>query len=222
MRVKICGVTSLEDAQAAVQAGADALGFMFYRPSPRFLEPHAARCIIESLPPFIARVGVFVDSSYAEIRRHIDTCGIDTVQLHGNESPEFCRSLDPIRVIKAFRVRGPESIEALAQFPGLAWLLDSYVAGSMGGTGQAFNWNLAADAVKRGGRVILAGGLTPANVADAVAAVNPWAVDVSSGVESAPGRKDAAKMRDFIAAAKSCGGLEATVPGSVGGPSVEG
>lgn len=203
VRVKICGITSQADAWAAVDAGADALGFMFYRPSPRFLEIEAARTIIASLPPFIARVGVFVDASSEDIRRHVESCGIDTVQLHGRENPEFCSSLAPVSVVKAFRVPGFEILETLKNYPGMAWLLDSYVPGAPGGTGQTFNWEVAARAVRGGGRVILAGGLTAANVAAAVSAVKPMAVDVSSGVESAPGRKDPARMRDFIAAAKA-------------------
>lgn len=202
-RVKICGITSVEDALAAVEAGADALGFMFYPPSPRNLTPEAAREIIGALPPFVARVGVFVDATADEIRRTIAASGIDTLQLHGRETPEFCAAWSPYPVLKAFRVRGPESLEALPAYRGHSWLLDSYVAGALGGTGQTFSWELAADAVRRGGRVVLAGGLTADNVADAVRAVRPWGVDVSSGVESAPGRKDAARVRAFVRAAKS-------------------
>lgn len=201
-RVKICGLTSVEDALAAVEAGADALGFMFYPRSPRFLTTADARRIIAALPPFVARVGVFVDAPADEVQRHVGECGLDTVQLHGGESVEFCRNLAPLAVVKAFRVRGPESMGPLQAWQEFPWLLDSYVEGALGGTGRTFNWDLAAGAVMQGRRVILAGGLTPANVAEAVARVRPWAVDVSSGVESAPGRKDAAKVRAFIAAAK--------------------
>lgn len=202
-RVKICGITSREDALAAIDAGADALGFMFFPPSPRHLTVEAARSIIEALPPFVARVGVFVDATAEVIRQTAAACGLDTLQLHGSESPDFCRDLAPFPILKAFRVRGPESLTQLPAFANHAWLLDSYVAGTLGGTGQTFNWDLAATAVRQGGRVILAGGLTAANVAAAVTAVRPWAVDVSSGVESAPGRKDPSKVRDFIAAAKA-------------------
>jgi len=203
VRVKICGITSVADALTAVAAGADALGFMFHPPSPRNVSVEAARTIIAALPPFVARVGVFVDTPEAEIRRIATACGLDTLQLHGAEPPGFCQRLAPWSVVKAFRVRGPETLAELGAYPGMAWLLDSYVAGAMGGTGKTFNWDLAAQAVRGGGTVLLAGGLTPANVADAVRAVRPYGVDVSSGVESAPGRKDAGKVRELIAAAKA-------------------
>lgn len=202
VRVKICGITSAADALAAVAAGADALGFMFYPPSPRYLTVEAARAITRELPPFVARVGVFVDADEDRIVETVKRVGLDTVQLHGNESPEFAARLTGCRVVKAMRMEGPSALERLAGFREFAWLLDSYVAGSFGGTGQTFNWDLACEAVRRGGQVILAGGLTVDNVARAVAAVGPYAVDVSSGVEMSPGRKDPAKVRDFIAAAK--------------------
>ncbi|MDO8340521.1 MAG: phosphoribosylanthranilate isomerase [Candidatus Woesebacteria bacterium] len=204
-RVKICGITSLADALAAVDAGADALGFMFYPASPRHVSPDTVRAITAALPPFVARVGVFVDAPADDIRRTVAACGLDTIQLHGTESPGFCRDLAPYPVLKAFRVAGPESLETLPAYHGLTWLLDSSVAGALGGTGRTFNWALAAAAVRQGGRVVLAGGLTPDNVAAAVNAVHPWAVDVSSGVESAPGRKDPARVRAFIAAVRNAG-----------------
>ncbi|MGE4182628.1 MAG: phosphoribosylanthranilate isomerase [Limisphaerales bacterium] len=202
-RVKICGITSLDDALTAVEAGADALGFMFYPPSPRNVRPDIVRSIVEQLPPFVAKVGVFVNADEAQIRAVRLESGIDSVQLHGKEPPELCRSLAPIPVLKAFRMEGPNSLRALEPYAGCAWLLDSYVAGVFGGTGQTFNWDLACEAVRRGGRVVLAGGLTSDNVARAIAAVTPYAVDVSSGVEAAPGKKDPAKVRAFIEAAKT-------------------
>lgn len=202
VRVKICGITSATDALTAVAAGADALGFMFYPPSPRYLTVDAARAITRELPPFVARVGVFVDADEDRIVETVKRVGLDTVQLHGSESAEFAARLTGCRVIKAMRMEGPAALERLAGFREFSWLLDSYVAGSFGGTGQTFNWDLACEAVRRGGRVILAGGLTVDNVARAVAAVGPYAVDVSSGVEVSPGRKDPAKVREFIAAAK--------------------
>lgn len=203
VRVKICGITSLEDATVAVEAGADALGFMFYPPSPRAVTVDKVRRIVEALPPFVAKVGVFVNAEEAQVRLTIREAGLDTVQLHGKETPEFCRGLSPVPVIKAFRMEGPASLGCLDAYRGHAWLLDSYVAGVFGGTGQTFNWDLACEAVRRGGRVILAGGLTADNVARAVAAVSPYGVDVSSGVESEPGRKDPEKVRRFVAAAKA-------------------
>lgn len=202
VRVKICGITSAEDALAAVDAGADALGFMFYPPSPRYLTVEAAREITRLVPPFVARVGVFVDADEQRVREVWARCELDALQFHGRETPEYCRGFPAARVIKAFRMRGPGDLEGLPDYAEFAWLLDSYVAGALGGTGQTFNWDLACEAVQRGGRVLLAGGLSPENVSRAVAAVRPYAVDVSSGVEVAPGKKDTSKVRDFIVAAK--------------------
>jgi phosphoribosylanthranilate isomerase len=201
VKVKICGITSAEDALAAVDAGADALGFMFYAPSPRCVTREMVAQIIPQLPPFVAKVGVFVNPTAEEVQRAIADCGLDTLQFHGEEPPEFCRQFG-LKVLKAFRVQGPETLKALPTYSAMAWLLDSFVAGTRGGTGNSFNWEIAAQAVTLGGRVILAGGLTPENAADAVRKVRPYALDVSSGVESAPGRKDAAKVRAFIAAGK--------------------
>ncbi len=202
VKVKICGITSVADALAAVEAGADALGFMFYEPSPRNLSFAAAEEIIRQLPPFVAKVGVFVDAGDEFIRQAIAECGLDTVQLHGSEPPEFCRKF-AVKVVKAFRIQNLASLQALPAYDNSAWLLDSFVPGQPGGTGARFNWDLALEAKKLGRPIILAGGLTPENVADAVRRVQPFAVDVSSGVESAPGRKDAAKLRAFIQAVRS-------------------
>jgi phosphoribosylanthranilate isomerase len=202
VKVKICGITNVEDALAAVDAGADALGFMFYAPSPRCVTMERAAKIIQELPPFVARVGVFVDPTEEEVRHAITGCGIDTLQFHGDESPEFCRRFG-LKAIKAFRIRDRESLKATAAYPGQAWLLDSFVTDKPGGTGERFNWDLAKEAVQQSHRVILAGGLTPENAAEAVRRVQPYGLDVSSGVESAPGRKDAVKVRAFIAAAKA-------------------
>jgi len=207
--VKICGITNLADAQAAVDTGADALGFMFYEPSARNIAPAAAREIIAQLPPRVAKVGVFVNAPAEVIHRMTAECGLDTVQLHGEETPEFCAQFAPLKVWKAVRVRAESSLRALPAYETDAWLLDSYVAGHAGGTGEKFNWELAVAAKALGRPIILAGGLTPANIAAAVQQVRPFGVDVSSGVEAAPGRKDAAKMRAFIAAAKvEAGGKE--------------
>lgn len=202
VRVKICGITSADDAAAAVDAGADALGFMFYPPSPRYLLPEAAREIARSLPPFVTRVGVFVDAPEDRVRDIAKLVGLDAVQFHGKETPEDCRRFEDRRVIKAFRMDGAGALKRLEDYRGMAWLLDSYVAGAFGGTGQTFNWDLACEAVQMGGQILLAGGLTPDNVGRAVAAVRPYAVDVSSGVEFQPGKKDPAKLRHFIASAK--------------------
>jgi phosphoribosylanthranilate isomerase len=201
VRVKICGITSAGDAMAAVDAGADALGFMFYDQSPRLVSFKQAAAIIRELPPLIAKVGVFVNPPDDAVRRAIAETGIDTLQFHGEEPPDFCRRFG-LKVIKAFRVRDTDSLAATHSYASEAWLLDSFVAGQHGGTGAQFNWDLAADAARRHSWVILAGGLSPANAAEAVRKVRPFGLDVSSGVESAPGKKDAAKVRDFIAAAK--------------------
>lgn len=202
VRVKICGITNLEDALSAVEAGADALGFMFYERSSRFLTPKEAGRIISQVPPFICKTGVFVDASEAAVRQTIEECGLDCLQFHGAETPEMCeRALLP--VVKAFRVSGEESLAPLPSYKTAAWLLDSYVPGQLGGTGAKFNWDLAVAASRLGRPIILAGGLTPENIAEAIRQTQPFAVDVSSGVESAPGKKDPAKMRAFIRVTQS-------------------
>jgi phosphoribosylanthranilate isomerase len=199
VRVKICGITRTADALAAIAAGADALGFMFYPPSPRHLEFDAARAIIAALPPLVARVGVFVNPTEAFVRQAI-AAGVDTLQFHGEETPEFCGRFG-LKTIKAFRVRNADSLAECPHHPESAWLLDSFVPGQPGGTGACFNWELAKTA-SQAHTVILAGGLTPQNVAEAVRQVHPYAVDVSSGVEATPGQKDPAKIRAFIDATK--------------------
>jgi len=201
VRVKICGITSIDDAQAAVEAGADALGFMFYEPSPRYLTPEQASTIIRELPDHVARVGVFVDADEPTIRSTSTSAGLDTLQFHGNESPDFCTQFE-LRTIKAFRMKDRESLAQLAGYRTDAWLLDSYVQGVPGGTGERFNWDLAVEAKRLGCPILLAGGLTPDNAGEAVDQVAPFGLDVSSGVEAAPGRKDAAKMATLIASAK--------------------
>jgi len=202
VRVKICGITNDEDALAAVDAGADALGFMFYGPSPRNVSSAVAIEIIRQLPPFVAKVGVFVDATADMVRKAVAECGLDTLQFHGDETSEFCRAFAPLKVYKAFRVQNLESLEALPRYRTDAWLLDGFAADKLGGTGAKFDWNLALRAKQLGRPIILAGGLTPENVGKAVRMVQPFAVDVSSGVESSPGRKDRVKVRDFITAAK--------------------
>jgi len=201
VRVKICGITSAEDARAAVEAGADALGFMFYEPSPRCVTPELAAAIIGELPAHVAKVGVFVDADEATVRATADAAGLDTLQFHGNESPEYCARFE-LRTIKAFRVKDSGSLGQLPDYGTDAWLLDSYVKGVPGGTGKQFNWDLAVEAKRLGRPILLAGGLTPDNVAEAVGQVMPFGLDVSSGVETAQGRKDAAKVTALIANAK--------------------
>jgi phosphoribosylanthranilate isomerase len=200
VRVKICGITSLEDARVAVEAGADALGFVFYDKSPRSINPLLAAKIIATLPPFVQAVGLFVNEESEKINWTTDFCGLDLVQLHGDEEPDDCAELNR-RVVKAFRIQNINSIEPLKKYQVAGYLLDAWCPECYGGTGKTFNWEMAA-AAKEYGPIILAGGLTPENVAEAIAQVHPYAVDVSSGVESAPGQKDPEKVREFIRRAK--------------------
>jgi len=200
-RVKICGITNLADAQVAVEAGADALGFNFYEKSPRFVLAKTAAEISRALPPFTLRVGVFVNPAEELVRRAIGECGLNLLQFHGNEPPDFCTQFG-LMSMKAFRIRDAGSLKELSQYQTDAWLLDAYSSDTFGGTGEKFNWDLAIEAQMPGTPVFLAGGLTPENVAEAVRQVRPFGVDVSSGVESAPGRKDHASMRAFIKAVK--------------------
>lgn len=205
VRVKICGLTNLDDARAAVDAGADALGFIFFSGSPRHVTHASAARIIAQLPPFVCKVGVFVNESVESIRDIAKQTGIDTIQLHGEETPEFCEKLakDNFKTIKAFRVKDQTSLVSIKNFRACAYLLDSYIPGQLGGTGAKFNWDLAIQAQSFGTPIILAGGLIPENIRDAVSKVAPFGVDVSSGVESAPGKKDHAKVRAFISAART-------------------
>jgi phosphoribosylanthranilate isomerase len=200
VRVKICGITSIEDALSATEAGADALGFVFFEKSPRYVSPAAARRIVEALPPLVQTVGLFVNDSAERVNRIVEECGIDVVQLHGDETPEAVREIRR-RVMKAFRVRDLSSLEGLERYDVAAYLLDAYAPNLYGGTGLTFNWDIARRAGELG-RIILAGGLTPENVARAVEEVRPFGVDVSGGVEKSPGRKDPEKVREFIRQAK--------------------
>ena len=176
---------------------------MFYKPSPRYLTPEEAGAIIRELPAHVARVGVFVDADEATIRNTAPPAGLDTLQFHGTEPPDFCTQFE-LRTIKAFRVKDGESLGQLADYRTDAWLLDSYVQGALGGTGERFNWDLALTAKRLGHPILLAGGLTPDNAGAAVEPVVPFGLDVSSGVEAAPGRKDAAKVATLITNAKGC------------------
>jgi phosphoribosylanthranilate isomerase len=210
VHVKICGITSVEDAQAAVEAGADALGFVFYPPSPRYVTPAQAKQIAQTLPPFVTTVGLFVDVALDMVNDIAARCGLDRIQLHGRETPEFCRRVKQ-PVIKAFRIKNADSMAHLSGYSVSAYLLDTYVAGALpGGTGASFAWHLAAQA-KPYGPVILAGGLTPENVETAIAQIRPYGVDVSTGVERAPGLKDHRKVHEFIVRAKAAA-LAKTVP----------
>jgi phosphoribosylanthranilate isomerase len=201
-RVKICGVTNVADGLAAAEAGADMIGLNFYEKSPRYLTVAQAVEISRALPPFVMRVGVFVNPEEALVTRAIGECNLSLLQFHGDETSEFCTQFS-LMSIKALRVRDAESLKALANFQTDAFLLDAHSKSGLGGTGEQFNWDQAVEAQKFGKPIFLAGGLTPENVAEAVRKVRPFAVDVSSGVEISPGKKNHAKMKAFIAAAKS-------------------
>ena len=204
IRVKICGITSPEDAWAAVEAGADALGFIFVKGTPRWIVPEAAGAIAAEVGPFIATVGVFLDQPAEEVEAIAAECGLALAQLHGSEPPEECRRLR-LPFLKSIRVQREDDLVALSTYPrARAFLLDTYDTARPGGTGRTFPWEIAAKAAREA-RIVLSGGLTPDNVAQAVLQVRPYAVDVSSGVEASPGRKDHRKVREFIDQAKRAG-----------------
>jgi phosphoribosylanthranilate isomerase len=201
LKIKICGITNIEDATAAISFGADAVGFVFFPESPRFISPEAARSVIAELPPFTTTVGVFVNEATAEVERIIREVGLDIAQLHGSEPPEACRICR--KVIKAIRVKDLTDLEPLNRYKTVsAFVLDTFSPHSIGGTGQIFNWEIAVEA-KKFGKVILAGGLTPENVEEAIRRVKPYGIDVCSGVEgNKKGRKDLTRLKLFIERAR--------------------
>ena len=201
VKVKVCGMTSLKDALNAVEGGADAVGFIFYKKSPRSVTMKTVREIALELPPFVDTVGVFVDETAEQINKIADYCNLDIIQLHGNESPTFCKKIRR-KVIKAFRIKDMQSVKKLSSFQVSGFLLDTFSENLHGGTGKVFDWNLALPA-KKFGPVIMAGGLTPNNVQQAVRQIRPYGVDVCSGVESEPGIKDHKKVRAFLNNAKA-------------------
>ena len=196
-RIKICGITRIEDGLDAASAGADAIGFVFYAKSPRYVAPAQARVIADRLPPFVTSVGLFVDATPAEVRDVIRVARLDCLQFHGDESPDYCASFS-IPFMKAARVRpGQDLLQYSIDFrDAQALLLDAYVEGVPGGTGQRFDWRLIPQSLSL--PIVLSGGLDADNVSDAIAQVRPWAVDVSSGVEASKGIKDAKKIEQFI------------------------
>ena len=201
VKVKVCGMTSLKDALVAVEGGADAVGFIFYKKSPRSVTMKTVREIVLELPPFVDTVGVFVDETAEQINKIADYCNLDIIQLHGDESPTFCKKIRR-KVIKAFRIKDMQSVKKLSSFQVSGFLLDTFSEKMHGGTGKVFDWNLALPA-KKFGPVIMAGGLTPNNVQQAVRQIRPYGVDVCSGVESEPGIKDHKKVRAFLNNAKA-------------------
>jgi len=201
-RTKICGITNIEDARIAVAAGVDALGFVLYRKSPRYVDPMMVQQIVAQLPPFVLPVGVFVNEEIKIVRDLMDTCGLAFAQLHGDESATYCRELSR-PVLKALRLKDRSTFVALAEFQARVevrgFVLDALSEEAYGGTGQVVDWGLARQAAQAA-TVILAGGLTPENVGQALRAVQPYGVDVSSGVEVTPGKKDHEKVRAFLRA----------------------
>lgn len=203
IRIKMCGTTRSEDARSAVAAGVDALGFIFVAGSPRLVTPDQAATLIGCLPPFIARVGVFRDTAADAIREVVDACGLTQVQLHGDETPAFCRELRTWRrgvsICKAFRIGRGFMPRHLADYDEVvdSVLLDTYVQGTAGGTGQSFDWTLVNE-LRISKPLILAGGLHPDNVVVAIRAVRPYAIDINSGIESAPGIKNHERLRQLI------------------------
>ena len=200
-RVKFCGLTHRDDVAEAVESGADALGFVFYESSARYVTPEQASELTRIVPAFITRVGLFVDADAALVQGIFHHAGLNLVQYHGNESSEFCDSVG-LPYIKAFRVRPDINILAeMERYPNApGFLLDAYVEGRPGGTGERFDWGLIP---KTDRTIILAGGLTPENAKDAIECVAPWALDVSGGIETEPGRKDPDKMRRFVSACRN-------------------
>ena len=204
VKVKICGITNAEDAAVAVEAGADAVGFVFHKKSPRCAEAAIVKGIVKMLPPFVLPIGVFVNEEANVVRDLMDRCGLALAQLHGDESAAYCGALGR-PMLKAIRLKDRRSFLALAEFQGRAgvrgFLVDAFSSDAYGGTGQVADWALAAEAASAA-TILLAGGLTPENVSQAIQLVHPYGVDVSSGVEASPGKKDHEKVRAFVRAAK--------------------
>ncbi len=201
IKVKICGITNSKDALLAASLGAWAVGFIFYKGSPRYISPSKAKRIIDNLPPFVTPVGVFVNHREGAVRDIMKFCGIQTLQFHGDETPQYCRRFKDQKVIKAFRVKEGFDISGLSQYQVSAYLFDAYQEDQFGGGGKTFNWETIAGR-KFNKPIILSGGLNPENVSSAIKTVFPYAVDVSSGVEEAPGKKNHKMLEQFFSAVK--------------------
>lgn len=203
VRVKFCGITSIDDAEKAISVGADALGFVFFKESPRYIVPKDAEKIIKSTPPFISSVGIFVNEDIGFIEECVEMCGLSTVQLHGDEDVKYCFNfkglkLKGVKLIKAIRVKGKESLSSIEECPADAFLLDSYRSNVYGGTGKGFDRALAVVANEYCKRIIVAGGLNPDNVYEVIKETKPYGVDASSGIESSPGKKNMELMEEFM------------------------
>ena len=199
-RLKICGITNLSDAEIAVDYGADAIGFVFAE-SERKVSKETVKNIVQKLPPFVTLVGLFVNEAAKGIKEICKYCGINTIQLHGNEPPDFLHNLRQFKIIKAFRIRNESDIHQIETYQANAILLDGYVENKMGGTGTTFDWKIVKK-IKTSSPIIIAGGLTHVNVLEAIKIAKPYGVDVSSGVEIHPGKKDKQLIRKFIDAVK--------------------
>ena len=205
MEIKICGITNIEDASFVATYGADAIGFIFYQKSPRYVAPETVKKIIEEIPQGITKVGDFVNHNVAEVKQTIDFCGLDLVQLHGDESPAYCGQFPQSQVIKALAPRTEDDLVNMREYPVKAILVDAHDPERYGGTGEQANWNLAAK-VKTTHPLILAGGLSMANIKEAIEQASPHAVDISSSVEIAPGKKDHQKTKAIIDLVHQLGG----------------
>jgi len=202
VKIKICGITNLEDALNSVKAGCNALGFVFYRKSPRYIMPKKASQIIKHIPAHILKIGVFVDTKEETIKRTAKLCNLDMLQFHGNESPQFCNKFKGYKIIKAFRVKDKIELKNLVNYKTFAYLFDTFVKSKMGGTGKKFNWTLGRHLKGLRKPIFLSGGLNAENVTEAIKQVRPDWLDASSSVESAPGKKDHKKVQEFVKAAK--------------------
>ncbi len=198
IRVKICGITNKEDALKAVSLGAWAVGFIFYKESPRYIGPYKAKRIIELLPPLITPVGVFVNQKEGAIKDIAEFCGFKTLQFHGDESPEYCQRFKDYKIIKAFRIHKEFDFHIFSNYKASAFLLDSHEEDKYGGTGKPFDWALIKRVRNFGHPIILSGGLNAKNIKEAVEEVCPFAVDVSSGVEQSPGQKSERLLKEFF------------------------
>jgi len=202
VKIKICGITNLEDALNSVKAGCNALGFVFYRKSPRYITPEKASPIIKHIPAHILKIGVFVNAKEKTIKRIARLCNLDMVQFHGNESPEFCKKFKGYKIIKAFRVKDKIELKNLLNYKTFAYLFDTFVKSKIGGTGRKFNWALVRHLSGFNKPIFLSGGLNVKNVTEAMRQVRPDWLDVSSSIETKPGKKDYKKVKKFISLAR--------------------
>jgi phosphoribosylanthranilate isomerase len=211
-QIKICGITNRDDAECAAACGADAVGFILHPQSPRYVTPEIVKKIIKALPDDITTIGVFVNRNALDIKKILEFCGLDMVQLHGAESAAYCRRFPRARVIKAIAPRTEDDLKGLQAYPVAALLVDAFDPAHHGGTGARADWGLAAK-VKEEHPLILAGGLSLANIQEAIEQVSPHCVDINSGVEQSPGRKDHAKVKEIIEIVHRLGTNKATIFG---------